>query len=438
MDTSHLILHKTPRSAAVDDRNIIIRGEGVYVWDRGGNRYLDLDSGVTRPVHVGHGREDLARAVYDQIIKLSYFTPCGYANEPALELSGVLTTIAPRGINNFVFECSGSEAVESAMKLAKQHFVCRGEEARYKVISRKGAYHGVNGLGLRALGTMNPMRQLMEPLTPGGLFAESPYCYRCPYRMSYPACELHCAREVERLVEFEKPESISAFIGEPIQQGFGVAVPPDGYWPAIQKICRDHGILMIMDEVICGFGRTGRMFGTEHFDVSPDMITMAKGISSGCVPLSAVGCTDEVLAPVDIFNHLHTYGNHPVACAAGIKNIQILREERMVENAEQTGRYFLDGLKALETRPTVGEARGKGLWLALDMTLDKRTRSPFPEENLAGIVSRAKQKGIIMKFMGSALEFAPPLIITRQDIDGALAVIDECVAEEEKVLGFRS
>lgn len=434
--SSHLILHRTSRSDIQKGIPVIVRGEGARVFDQEGRAYIDLDAGVTRPVHVGYGRREIADAVHDQICALPYFTPMLFATPPAIQLATELAAIAPGKIRKFLFECDGSEAVESAMKIARHHHYYQGEKTRFKVISRRGAYHGVNGIGVRALGTVLPMRQMLEPLAPGGVFAESPYCYRCAYRQTYPDCDMACARDIERLIEFEGPEQISAFIGEPIQQGFGAYAPPAEYWPMVREICSRHGILLIIDEVICGFGRTGRMFATDHFDVEPDLITMAKGITSGYVPLGAVGCTEAVMAPIDVLMHLHTYGNHPVACRAGIANLEILLRENLVARSAEMGAYFLDGLKSLARHRSVGEVRGSGLWLAIDFTTDKKTRAPFPLAHLSGMIDRARQKGVITKSMGMALEFAPPLVITRTEIDEALRVLDECIAEEEKAMGL--
>ncbi len=435
-ETSRLILHRTPREDVAKGITIMVKGEGVRVIDKTGRSYLDMVAGVTRPTHIGYGREEVARAAYDQMCKLHYFSPGGFANEPAMELADLLAEITPPGINRFTFEGSGSEAVESAMKLAKHyHYYC-GNRARFKIISRKGAYHGVNGYAIRALGTVMPMRQIMEPVAPGAVYVEAPYCYRCPYGLTYPECEIKCARDIERTIEFEDPALISAFIGEPIMQGMGALAPPPEYWPIAREICSKFDILLIIDEVICGFGRTGKMFATEHIGVQPDLLTMAKGISSGYVPLGAVGCTDKVMEPITHFMHLHTYGNHPVACAAAIKNIQILQEETLVQNAADMGAYFLEGLKILEKHQTVGEARGTGLWLALDFTSDKKTRAVFPVAHVNNIITRARENGLLVKTMGAALEIAPPLIIEKSDIDLALKILDQCISEEEKAMGI--
>jgi putrescine aminotransferase len=433
---SRLILHRTPLEDIRNGITVMVEGNGTHVTDKEGRRYLDMVAGITRPAHIGYGREEVARAAYDQMRRLHYFSPGGFANEPAMALADVLADITPDGLNRFTFECSGSEAVEAAMKLAKHYHYFKGERARYKIISRRGAYHGVNGYGVRALGTVMPMRQMMEPVAPGAVFVESPYCYRCPYGLTYPACDIKCARDIERMIEFENPELISAFIGEPLMQGFGALAPPREYWPIVREICSRHDILLIIDEVICGFGRTGKMFAIEHFGIQPDLLTMAKGISSGYVPLGAAGCVDKVMAPIEHFFHLHTYGNHPVACAAALKNIEIMQREMLVENSAQMGKYFLDGLKNLERHPSVGETRGTGLWLAIDFTSDKKTRAPFPIGQVNNIIGRARDLGVLFKTMGAALEIAPPLIITKKDIDEALMVLDRCIFEEEKELGL--
>jgi adenosylmethionine-8-amino-7-oxononanoate aminotransferase len=433
---SGLILCRTPKSLCEAGVPVITRGEGCRVFDQAGNSYLDFTSGVTRPVHLGFGNQELAQAIGDQAREMAYFTPMHFSNPRALELATALAGITPPGIDNFFFVCDGSEAVESAMKLAKQSHACRGQGQRFKIISRRGAYHGVTSLAIRALGTVLPMRHAMEPLAPGSVFVESPYCYRCPLHLTHPDCELACARDLRRIIEFEGPDQISAFIGEPIQQGFGALAPPEGYWEIIRQICDDYGIFLIMDEVICGFGRTGRMFGTEHFGIAPDLITMAKGITSGYVPLGAVGCTDAVIEPIDTFEHLHTYANHPVSCAAGLKNLEILEREGLVERAAEIGAYLLEAVQPLSKHPILGEARGVGCWLGLDFTTDKKTRADFPLQNLMSLVDRARGKGLIIKLMGQAIELAPPLIIEKDQIDEGVAILDQCLAEEAREMGL--
>ena len=432
----HVIYPRTSKEDLNTGIPIIVRAEGVRIFDQDGKAYLDLVSGWTRPVHIGYGRQEMAQAVADQILAMPYYTPMQFGNPRAIELAAVLAELAPRPITNFLFVSSGSEAVESALKLAKHYHHFRGERARFKVVSRRGGFHGVTGGALRVLGTVLPIRQMMEPLAPGTIFAESPYCYRCPLHLTYPSCDLACARDVERLIQFEDPGQVVAFIGEPIQQAFGACAPPPEYWPIIRDICDRYGILLIVDEVICGFGRTGTWFASEHFGIRPDLMTAAKGISSGYVPMGAVGASDAVVQPVEHFANLQTYMNHPVACAASLKNIEILKRESLIENSRLLGEYFLGRLKELERHPIVGEARGTGLWAALDLTMNKATHAPFPQASLTRLVDRAREKGIIIKAMNMALEFAPPLVIGKADLDEAIRILDRCLTEETKLVGL--
>ena len=433
----HLIMQRTTKAQIAEGLPVITRGDGLRVYDLDGKEYLDLTSGNTRPVHVGYGRKEIAQAVYDQICELSYFTPMRYVNKPSSELADVLASIAPGQIDRFTFVCDGSEAVETAIKLARHYHYFNGEKSRNKIISRRGAYHGVTGGALRALGSVLPMRQIMEPLMPGTTFVESPYCYRCPLHLSYPSCDLACARDIERVIEFEDPGQVSAFIGEPIQQGFGAYSPPREYWSIVREICDRHGVLLIIDEVICGFGRTGKWFGVQNFDIEPDIMPIAKGLSSGYVPLGGAGCTAKLMEPIDELRHLHTYGNHPVSCAAALKNIEIMKEESLIDRASELGAYFLEGLQTLSQRAIVGEVRGTGMWTAIDLTSDKKSKALIPAERQESLVRRGREKGIIIKYQGPALEFAPPLTITREEIDEGVKLIEECLVEEEKDMGLR-
>jgi adenosylmethionine-8-amino-7-oxononanoate aminotransferase len=430
---SHLIYPRTSKADLERGVPVITKGEGVHVYDDTGKKYLDLVSGWTRPVHIGYGRQEMAQAIHDQLLTLHYFTPMQFGNRPAIALASELSRITPGAISRFLFVCDGSEATESALKLARHY---RGERWRFKVISRRGAFHGVTGGAMRVLGSVLPTRQIMEPHAPGAIFAESPYCYRCPIHLTYPGCNVACARDVERLIEFEDPSQVMAFIGEPIQQMFGASAPPKEYWPIIRELCDKYGILLIVDEVICGFGRTGKWFGIQHFDVPPDMLLMAKGISSGYVPLGALGATEALVAPVELYSNLQTYMNHPAACVAGLTNLAILTRERLVENAQALGEYFLERLRSLAHHPSVGEVRGTGLWAALDLTTDRATRALFPAKHLTRIVERASQQGLLIKFMHAALEFAPPLIISRSDLDEAIRILDRCLTEEERAMGL--
>ncbi len=434
---SKLVLHKTSKGEIEKGIITLKSGNGMYIEDVDGNKYLDMESGITRPVCLGYANEYVAKAVYNQIMELSYATPCGRSNLPAMELSERLSKVAPKNINHFTYESSGSEAVESAMKLARLYHSAQGNKHRYKVISRMGAYHGVGGMGLRALGLMTPMRHSFEPLTPGAIFVNSPYCYRCPFGRRYPDCNLECAKEVETRLLFEDPDLFSAFIGEAIQQGFGSYAPPREYWDEVRAICKKYEILHIDDEVICGIGRTGKMFAAEHYDMEPDLMTMAKCISSGYVPLAAVGISDKVYDVVDNFMHLHTYGNHPVACAAGIATLDVLEKENLIEKSNAMGKYLKETLAdALDKRPSVGEIRGTGLWVSIDFTTNQETRAEFPMSNLNSIITQALKLGYMIKAMPNVIELAPAYIISKENIDDFVKAFTQCIIDEEKRMGL--
>ncbi len=437
-DLEHLVSHRTTRAELAAGIPIIERGLGCKVWDTTGKEYLDLVAGVTRPVGVGYGRKELAQAMAEQAEKLCYFTPMQYSNPPAIGLAKKIASLLPGDVNEVFFASSGSEAVESALKLAKQHYYFKGEQKRYKIIARRGAYHGQTMGALSILGSVHPMRQVMEPAVPGAVFVDPPYCYRCPWKQSYPGCDLLCAETVKDAIEFEMPEMVAAVIGEPLMQGFGALAMPKEYWHRVREICDHYDVLLIVDEVITGFGRTGTMFASEALGIVPDIMTMAKQITSGYIPLSAAACRPKVTEPMPTFQHLHTWGSHPVACAVGLKNIEIIENEGLVARSAEVGAYFLAALKELETHPIVGEARGTGLWCALDLTPDKATRVMFAPAEHPGpsLVNRAREKGLIIKMMGPALEFAPPLVISKDELDWAVKVLDEVLSDEEKARGL--
>jgi len=436
---SHLVSHRTTREELAAGIPIMDRGEGSTVWDVEGREYLDLEAGVTRPVAVGYGRAELAQAMAQQAERLCYFSPMQFSNPPAIELAAKLAQILPGDLNEVFFASSGSEAVESALKLAKQHYYYRGEQKRYKVIARRGAYHGQTMGALSILGSVTPMRQVMEPGVPGTVFVDPPYCYRCPWgRRSCPECGVLCAEAVKTTIEFEYPEHVAAVIGESLMQGWGALAMPLEYWQRVREICDEYDVLLIVDEVITGFGRTGTMFATEQLGIQPDLLTMAKAMTSGYFPMSAVAARPAVTATMPVFLHLHTWGSHPVGCAVGLRNIQLIEEEGLAERARELGAYFLAGLKQLESHPLVGEARGTGLWCALDLTADKKTRAMFTPATAPqpSLVRRALEKGLVIKAMGPALEFAPPLVITKEELERAVGILDQVLTEEEQARGL--
>lgn len=436
---THLLLHNTVREDIQDGKvPVIVRGQENHVYDEEGTRYLDLIAGNTRPNAIGYGRKEVAKAMYDQAVKMHYFSPSNFITSPAVELAKKLASILPGELTTTCFVCDGSEAVESAFKIAKQYHYYEGKQKRFKIISRQNAYHGQTMGALSALGFLNPMRNVMAPLVPGHAFLIPPYCYRCPLNLTYPACDLACADALDSLIQFEGPDLVAAFIAETVMQGMGALPPPEGYFDRVREICDKYGVLLIIDEVIVGFGRTGKMFAAEHYHIRPDIMTMAKQLTGGYAPLGAASTTRKIAEAIPTFLHIHTYGNHPVCCAAALANIEILERENLVANAREMGAYFLEGLKELQRHPIVGEARGLGLWCAIEIVKDRKKSIPFPpEENVPFQVTLAgRTHGAIFRGMGNALEFAPPLTITRAEIEEGLKAIDQALYDVEKRLVF--
>ena len=436
----YLLLHNTMRKDIQEGRvPVLVRGEGNYVFDEEGKRYLDLVAGTTRPNGIGYGREEVARAMYEQAKSLHYFAPVSYIAPTAVELAKKLASLYPGDLTTTCFVCDGSEAVEAAFKLAKQYHYFANKERRFKIISRQMAYHGQTMGALSALGYLNPMRNIMAPLVPGHAFLIPPYCYRCPLNLTYPACDLACANALDSLIQFEGPDLVAAFIAETVMQGMGALPPPEGYFERIRSICDRYGVLLIMDEVICGFGRTGKMFGVEHYNIKPDIMTMAKQLTGGYAPLGAAATTQKIAETIPTFLHIHTYGNHPVCCAAALATLEIIEREKLVANAAEMGQHFLSGLKDIEKRhPIVAEARGVGLWLGIEIVQDKKKRTPFPiQENVIMQLTLAgRKRGVIFRGMQTFLEFAPPLTICRSEMEEGLKGLDEALYEVERKLGF--
>ena len=414
---------------------------GTTVVDAEGREYLDAYAALWN-VNVGYGRQEIADAVYEQIQKLPYY-PHSQINVPATLLAEQLADCLPGDLNHVYFCNSGSEANETAIKIARQY----GRQTypgqnRYKIISRYRGYHGFTYGAMSATGQAR-RRKAFEPLVPGFPHAHPPYCYRCPLGLEPASCGIACADEIERIIQGEGPETVIAVIAEPIIGGGGVIDPPDEYLPKLRQICDDYGLLLILDEVITGFGRTGKMFACEHWDVQPDLITLAKGLTSGYLPLGACVASTQVfntfLGDTDEnreFAQVCTYGGHPVACAAGIANLKILQEERLSENAEKVGTHLLSKLETLNTLPIVGDVRGKGLMLAVEFIEPDGTHLATAKTNL--ISAQLREKGIIVGKIGHAVEepeniiyIAPPLILTEAEADRIFETLRQVLVEQE-------
>lgn len=422
---------------------VISRGEGSKVWDTQGKEYIDGLAGLFC-VNVGYGRQEIIDAIVAQLQKIPYVSPFAFPNEPAIELSAKLASISPMGKDARVFFVTGgSEAVESALKMSKQYQRLRGFQGRYKTISRRIAYHGTT-MGALSVGGLTGIRKIFEPLVPGARHAPLPHRYRCEYCWDKAECSMQCTHEVANLMDFESPETIAALIMEPVQNSGGCIVPPPTYYPEIRRLTAEHGIVMIMDEVICGFGRTGKMFGSEHWGIHPDMMTLAKGMTSAYYPLGAVIVRKEI-ADAFIgdeskkFMHGITFGGHPVAAAAALANIAIIERENLVERAAEMGTYFQAQLHAdLDHHPAVGDIRGKGLFIGIELVTDKKTRAQMPGGPMMGWLSQELLKrGLIGRCddrLDPVIQLSPPLIISREEINQMVGILDEVIGALEEEL----
>ena len=362
---------------------IIDHGDGAYVYDTNGKRYLDGLSGLFT-VNVGHGRRELAQAAAQQSEKLGYFPLWSFGHEPGIRLAAKLASLAPGDLNRVFFTAGGGEAVESAWKLAVQYFTNIGQPHRRKVISRYYAYHGTS-LGALSITGIPAIREPFEPLFSWAVKVPNTSQYRCGMCAEQNACSLDCADEVERTILREGPETVAMVVMEPVQNTGGALVPPPGYWKRIREICDKYQILLVSDEVICGFGRLGYWFGCERFEYQPDMITFAKGVTSGYAPLGGVIVSDRLAAPflegeAAVFLHGLTFGGHPVSCAVALANIEVMEREDLLGNVRRNEAIFDEVMEGLRDLPFVGDVRGCGYFRVVELVKDKATRQSFTDD----------------------------------------------------------
>ena len=390
----HLWGHFTRLAAFGDaDLPIIVRGENCHVWDQHGKRYLDALSGLFT-VQVGHGRAELAEAARRQASTLAYFPLWSYGNEPAIELAARLASLAPGSLERVFFTTSGSEAIEAAWKLARQYFRAVGQPGRTKVISRNYAYHGTT-LGALSITGIPALRTPFEPLVPGALKVQNTNRYRCLDCAHLDACTLRCADDIEQTIVMEGADTVAAVVLEPVQNTGGALVPPEGYFARVREICDRHGVLLVSDEVICAFGRLGHWFGSERYGYEPDIITFAKGVTSGYAPLGGMIASERLVEPFlhesSVFMHGMTFGGHPMAAAVALANLDVMGSEdlcgRVLANEDAFGAQ-LDRLRDL---PIVGDIRGAGYFRQIELVADQATKRTFDAEEcellLRGVVS---------------------------------------------------
>jgi adenosylmethionine-8-amino-7-oxononanoate aminotransferase len=435
----HTLFALTPRAAqTAGNLNIYTHGEGVELHDVQGRTFLDMISAHTRANTLGYGNEEIARAVYEQLRTVHYVGTRNNFTEPTIRLATKLAELAPGDLSKALFVSGGSEATESAMKLARQYHHERGVKPRArKIISRWNAYHG-STMGALAASDWLDIRHISEPSVPGHTHIPGPMCYRNPFGMEEEAYADFCVKYLEQQIQHEGPEYVAAFITEPIGQGNGCQIPPTSYLPRVQEICRKYDVLFIVDEVITGFGRTGAWFACDHFGIEPDILTMAKGMTAGYAPMGAVMTKPAIADSLKIFLHLHTFSGHLAAVAAANTVLAILERDKLIAQAKDNGAYFLGALKAaVEKHPIVGQVRGLGMWLAIDFTADRKTKAAFKDDTVPAIARRMRELGVIVNGIGTAVEFAPPLITPRSALDRAAEVarqaIDD-VARERKLV----
>lgn len=403
-----------------------VKGDGSWITDIDGNKYFDGMSGLWC-VNIGHGREEIAEAAAEQIKTLAYF-PLNQSHVPAIQLAEKVNEWLGGGYRIF-FSNSGSDANEVAFKIARQYHSQKGEPTRFKFISRHRAYHG-NSMG--ALGATGQAHRKIkyEPVAVGFQHVAPPYCYRCPFGKTYGDCQLECAKIYEDVINWEGAETVAGVILEPVITGGGVIVPPPEYLSTVREICDKYGVLMIVDEVICGFGRSGKNFGHQNFDIKPDIVTMAKGITSAYSPLSATAVREEFYEVFtepgsdQHFRHINTFGGNPVSCAIALKNIEILEKENLVERSAQLGLELRDKLEVLIDHPNVGDIRSFGLISGIEMVEDKQSKKPASADKVMKVIVECKKRGLLIgknsdtvPGFNNIITLSPPFVTTDDELN---------------------
>lgn len=423
-------------------RQCMVEAKGCYVTDESGRTYLDAQAGLWC-VNVGYGRQELAEAAYNQMSRLPYLSPIMTA-EPVSEFANKLQSLL--GLDGHVyFSSSGSEANEVAFKIARQFHLQSGSvgERRFKIISRYRAYHGNTMAAMAATGQAE--RKIgYEPGPAGFLHVMPPYPYRANPKLTAEEHGDECAELLEETIIHEGAETVAAFIMEPIISGGGVLVPPDNYLPRVREICDRYGVLLIFDEVVSGFGRTGEMFGHRHWQILPDLITFAKGLASGYMPVAATFARAEVFEgflgePGDLshFRQVNTFGGHPVAAAVGLRNLEIVESENLVSNSREVGDYLRESmLTAVGGHPNVGDIRGRGLLLGIELVLDRETKEPLRDPDVTALLAHAAQAGVFVGRNANTIPgrcnvvlISPPLILTREEADRIVEVVSNALAD---------
>ena len=424
------------RSWSVQGKNKyeeVVKAEGCWFWNSEGKKYLDFSSQLIN-MNIGHQHPKIIAALKEQADKICYVTP-NYASEPRAKLAELIAKHTPGDLVKTLFTLGGAEANDNAIKIA------RAFTGRQKLLARYRSYHGATYGAISLTG--DPRRPPVEPGIPGVVHVFEPYCYRCSFGKSYPGCGLECAEHVREVMLYEGPQNIAAFFVEPVTGTNGVFVPPKEYLPRIREICDEFGILLVADEVMTGWGRTGKWFGVDNWDVVPDMMTMAKGVTQGYVPLGAVVVNQKIADWLDD-NMLWcglTYSGHPLACATGVATVKVYEEENLIENAAKMGKIMRQCLEEImEKHPSVGEIRSIGLFGAIELVKDRETKEPLapwngPDPGVMGQISGClKEKGVYIYPRWNYLFLAPPIAINEEELKFGMDAIDECLDIADKAL----
>lgn len=425
LDAQHH-LHPFTNTGALNQKGarIIEKAEGVYIWDSEGNKLLDGMAGLWC-VNMGYGRKELADVAHSQMQELPYYnTFFQTSHQNAAELAKEIASITPHDLDHIFFANSGSEAIDTIVRLVRHYWCIQNKPYRNIIISRENAYHGSTLAGA-SLGGMSGMHQQGVPLVPGIEHIRQPYWYGEGGDMSEEEFGIECAKALEERILKVGPDNVAAFIGEPIQGAGGVIVPPANYWSEIQKVCNKYDILLVADEVICGFGRTGKWFGSDTFNIKPDIISMAKGLSSGYLPIAAVAVggriSDALIAHDDDFHHGYTYSGHPVSAAVALENIRLMKKENIIDYVgNDIGPYFQKALRErLGQHPLVGDIVGVGLIAGIALVKNKETKEFFADDIDVGTICRDHcfENGLIMRATGSRMVLSPPLVISHKEVD---------------------
>lgn len=442
-DTAHHLHPFTDSRGLAEEggSRIITKADGVWLEDSEGERILDGMAGLWC-VNAGYGRERLAKAAYKQMLELPFYnTFFKTATPPSIELAEKLASLTPQGLDKFFFASSGSEANDTVVRIVRRYWRLAGQPERVNIISRINGYHG-STMASASLGGMKPMHELDGLPLPGFHHVRQPYTYAEGPGVNPEEFGKAAAKAIEDKILELGPETVAAFIGEPVQGAGGVIIPPASYWPEVQRICKQYDILLIADEVICGFGRTGQWFGSDTFDIKPDIMPMAKGLTSGYLPLSAVAVgtrvADLLWEKGGEFAHGFTYSGHPVACAVALENIAILEEENLVQKVrEESGPYLQQQLATLADHPLVGEVRGIGLLGAVELVADKASHARFNPEGRAGTLCRdyCVKQNVVSRAVRDTMVVSPPLIISKAEIDELVARLGKAIDLAAKDLG---